>query len=206
MMKKFDNVEYDKRVKVINSGFAEFADYGVKRSSLNRILAASEVSKGFFYHYFKNKEELLLYLVEYAIQIVLVKLNRKNLLEVRDYIHRLQLGAIYKTEIAIDYPRMFDFLTMYSRAITIEKYMVMAQRMSGDFIPRMLTENIDYSLFRDDLKQDVALKVTNKYIAQVSAELSAHVDDWSLEQMIDYYDSELEDLKKVVYKRGDTNE
>jgi hypothetical protein len=24
--------------------------------------------------------------------------------------------------------------------------------------------------------------------------------------MIDYYDSELEDLKKVVYKRGDTNE
>jgi hypothetical protein len=84
--------------------------------------------------------------------------------------------------------------------------MVMAQRMSGDFIPRMLTENIDYSLFRDDLKQDVALKVTNKYIAQVSAELSAHVDDWNLEQMIDYYDSELEDLKKVVYKRGDTNE
>ncbi|MDC0558838.1 TetR/AcrR family transcriptional regulator [Candidatus Izimaplasma bacterium] len=198
----FKNIDEEKRIRIINNAFKEFASQGYRRSSLNTILKESEVSKGFFYHYFKNKELFYNFLLEYAILIIVEKLNTEKLIEQSDFIKRLQDGALHKIQIAKTYPKLFEFLANYYLSITPEEYLKFAEKISGDTAQRMLTENIDYSLFKDDVPIDVSMKVVHKFIGQVSYELQSKVNIWSYQKIAEYYSNELEDLKKVVYKKG----
>ena len=199
-----NNLEESKRNKIINSGYTEFAEQGYKRSSLNKILQEAGVSKGFFYHYFRNKEEFHNYLIEYSITVVADKLQSEQLIRESDFIQRLQNGAMYKIHISKKYPRMFDFLAIYYKSISHEEYLKIAERITGDLTQRILTENIDYSLFKDDLPLDIYMKMVHKYVAQISYEIGERINIWSIEQIMNYYSSELDDLKKVVYKKGDS--
>ena len=111
----FNNVELKKRNKIINKGLNEFSAHGFRRSSLNKILSSSEVSKGFFYHYFKNKEDFYNYLTNFGIDIILTKMNNTQLLEDRDFIRRLQSAAMIKNEIVMKYPNLMPFFRKQSR-------------------------------------------------------------------------------------------
>lgn len=202
MEHSFKNVDEEKQLIVINNAFKEFASQGYKRSSLNTILKESGVSKGFFYHYFKNKEVFYNFLLEHAILIIVERLNNAKLIEESDFIKRLQDGALNKIQVAKKYPKLFEFLADYYLSITPEEYLKFAEKVSGDTAQRMLTENIDYSLFKDDVPIDVAMKVVHKFIGQVSYELQSKVNIWTYQQIAEYYSNELEDLKKVVYKKG----
>ncbi len=202
MNHSFIKVDEEKRIKIINNAFEEFASQGYKRSSLNTILKESQVSKGFFYHYFSNKQVFYNFLLEYAIMTIVEKLNTEKLIEETDFIKRLQDGALYKIQVSKTHPKIFEFLAGYYLSITPEEYLAFAERISGDTAQRMLTENIDYSLFKDDVPIDVSMKVVHKYIGQVSSELQDKVNIWSYQEIAEYYTNELEDLKKVVYKKG----
>ena len=49
-----------KKDDIINSAIEEFGKYDYDRASVNAIIENSRTSKGTFYHYFANKEELYL--------------------------------------------------------------------------------------------------------------------------------------------------
>lgn len=199
----FDKLEDEKRNKLINSGYNEFAVHGVNRSSLNKILKNAEVSKGFFYHYFHDKEDFLNYLVSFAIKQIIDKMQNSNLLDDQDYIRRLQKSATYKTEVVLKYPKIMDFITKLYTENEAERLMKLSESLSGDFAKRVLTENIDYSLFKEDIPLPSALKLVNKYIAQLQTELLQKFPHQTFEEIASYYEKELEDLKSLVYKKGD---
>ena len=50
----------DTRNKIINTALKNFMSKGYEKTSLNEIVEECNVSKGAFYHYFKNKEELFM--------------------------------------------------------------------------------------------------------------------------------------------------
>lgn len=199
----FESVLEEKRMKLINCGYSEFAVHGVARSSLNKILKTSGVSKGFFYHYFEDKEDFLNYLVTFAITQILDKMNNNKLLEDPDYIRRLQKSAIYKTEIVVLYPKIMEFITKLYTENEAERLMKLSEALSGDFANRVLSENIDYSLFKDDIPLEAAMKIVNKYIAQLQTEMLAMFPKVPFAEISKYYESELEDLKTLVYKKGE---
>ncbi len=203
MEHKLDKIDEEKRKKLVNSGYAEFSALGLKRSSLNRILKNAEISKGFFYHYFENKNIFFDFLVEYGIKIIVKKLNDISILDITDFIQRLQSAALHKVVIAKEYPKLFDFLTAYLLEISQEEYFKMSDKITGNMTERVLTENIDYSLFKDDVPIDVAMKVVNRYIAQIQQEISTKIHIWDINQIMTYYNDELEALKSVVYKKGE---
>ena len=198
----FSHIEKEKRLNIINNAFNEFSIQGYKRSSLNTILKESGLSKGFFYHHFKNKEEFYQSLLEYAITVIADKMQNVGLIEEKDFIKRLQDGALHKIQVAKVYPSLFEFLASHYLSVTPEEYTKLTERITGDMATRMLTENIDYSLFKDDVPIEVAMKVIHKYLGQVTIELRNKVNIWTYKQIAEYYSNELEDLKKVVYKKG----
>jgi len=55
----------DTREKIILAAFKKFLDKGYENSSMNDLVKASQMSKGAFYHYFGNKEALLLATLEF---------------------------------------------------------------------------------------------------------------------------------------------
>jgi AcrR family transcriptional regulator len=59
----FLNLPDEKRNTIINAAIDEFAEYGLENASTNRIVAASGISKGSFYQYFEDKQDVVMYLL-----------------------------------------------------------------------------------------------------------------------------------------------
>jgi AcrR family transcriptional regulator len=59
----FFNLPDEKRNTIVNAAIDEFAAYGLENASTNRIVANSGISKGSFYQYFEDKQDIFMYLL-----------------------------------------------------------------------------------------------------------------------------------------------
>ena len=59
----FLNLPDEKRSVIIDAAIDEFAQYGLENASTNRIVANSGISKGSFYQYFEDKQDVFMYLL-----------------------------------------------------------------------------------------------------------------------------------------------
>ena len=60
----FFNLPIEKKERIINAAKSEFVEYSFNDASINRIIKNAEISRGSFYMYFENKEDLFLYILE----------------------------------------------------------------------------------------------------------------------------------------------
>src|SRR5471030_2622402 len=60
----FFNLPSEKQNKIIVVSKAEFSEHSFYDASINRIIREADISRGGFYLYFKNKEDLFLYIAE----------------------------------------------------------------------------------------------------------------------------------------------
>lgn len=203
MSNKFEQIDEDRFIHIVNIGFQQFAHMGEKNISLNTIIRKAEISKGFFYHYFKNKEEFYNYLTNYAIDIVIEKFKKEEILSETDYLERLKLSAIYKIELLEVYPALFDFLTSYYRTMTPEEYMELIKKKGNNFVNNFLYENIDYSLFKEEVPPQLVVKMVGRYNNQILLEIDSRTDLKSFKDKIDFYTCEIDEIKKIFYKKGE---
>ena len=61
---RFLNLEEEKRRRILEAAKKEFSSYDYDKVSINRIIQESEISRGAFYTYFPDKDDLLVYLFE----------------------------------------------------------------------------------------------------------------------------------------------
>lgn len=77
----FYNLPVDKRATIMNASKQEFSEYTFHEASINRIIKKAQISRGSFYMYFENKEDLFLYIMdEYQARIMkplFAKLNEQ---------------------------------------------------------------------------------------------------------------------------------
>jgi AcrR family transcriptional regulator len=59
----FLNLPEEKRRVIVDAAIEEFAEYGLENASTNRIVANSGISKGSFYQYFEDKQDVFMYLL-----------------------------------------------------------------------------------------------------------------------------------------------
>jgi AcrR family transcriptional regulator len=59
----FLNLSEEKRNVIIGAAIDEFAQYGLENASTNRIVSNSGISKGSFYQYFEDKQDVFMYLL-----------------------------------------------------------------------------------------------------------------------------------------------
>ncbi|MEW5939957.1 MAG: TetR/AcrR family transcriptional regulator [Chloroflexota bacterium] len=59
----FFNLPEEKRENIVNAAVDEFAEYGLENASTNRIVENSGISKGSFYQYFEDKQDVFMYLL-----------------------------------------------------------------------------------------------------------------------------------------------
>lgn len=60
----FLNLPEEKRKVIIDAAIEEFAEYGLENASTNRIVANSGISKGSFYQYFEDKQDVFMHLLK----------------------------------------------------------------------------------------------------------------------------------------------
>lgn len=59
----FFNLPDEKREVITNAAVDEFAEFGLENASTNRIVANSGISKGSFYQYFEDKQDVFMFLL-----------------------------------------------------------------------------------------------------------------------------------------------
>ncbi len=109
MIRKEIDLNNEKVIKIINAAFEEFAKFGKTKASLNKILKMAGISKGVFYHYFSDKEELFNYLLKYSTEIGIFKMNESIDWTNDDIIKRIFEITTYKLEVIREHPYMIAF-------------------------------------------------------------------------------------------------
>lgn len=169
---KFFNVEPEKQDRIINAAIKEFAQKGYDKASTNEIVKEAEISKGLLFHYFKNKKQLFLFLVDYCYETIAEEFYQKFPFDEVDFFNRMRQSVIIKMELSERYPDIFKFIqeAFMDDAAEIKPEMEKKLREMTDLNVNKIYEGVDYSKFRDDVDLQKILKIITWTFEKMSDE------------------------------------
>ena len=110
MNEKFFNLPKMKQQKIINAGYRIFSQNSYKKSPMSEIADSADISKSLLFHYFKNKQELYLFLWEKCTQITIKHMTKYGCYEQTELFEMMERGMKAKIEIMKKYPYMGSFV------------------------------------------------------------------------------------------------
>jgi len=187
-LEKFENLDKDKKQRIIDAAVEEFNLHGYTGASTNNIVKNAEISKGSLFNYFENKDNLFKYLFKVNIE-KLVWNFEKN----RNHIMNLTLIEAYKMFISMNIqfftenPKVFQFLAkaMTTSPEPIRTELQRKKREIQSFVVNNIIRSVDISYFRESLdKEKVAFMIltlldtlSNKYIEKYSGNIELLMND-----------------------------
>lgn len=208
-MEKFKSLDAEKQLKILDAALLEFAEQGYDKASTNRIVKQAGIGKGMLFYYFNSKKNLYEFLAEYSLDFVEKKYFSQIDLTETDFIERLRQTSKLKFEAQKESENVFNFLGTLMLTADFQlaphiqkKYETMQQQGNA-----MIYENVDVSLFRDDIDAEKVLKLIRWSIEGYQTELlhklqgqnTVSIDfDPYWEEFYEY----LEILRKSFYKKG----
>lgn len=157
----FEKIDEEKRLRIINATIKEFSEKGYDRASTNEIVKNAGISKGILFHYFKNKNELYMYMYNSSIKLLIEEYFEKIDFNEKDFLKRV--SSIIKLKIVLmeQHPEIFDFLI---KSIYIENVEIKAmldnnnKNMFEDMMGKIYSD-IDYSIFKDGIDLQKAMSI-----------------------------------------------
>ncbi|MFQ6733929.1 TetR/AcrR family transcriptional regulator [Virgibacillus tibetensis] len=159
---------------MLNAALQEFAENGYEQASTNQIVKHAGIGKGMLFYYFKSKKELYQYLIDYAINIMTKEFLSLIDVSEPDFIDRLRQIASVKLKFFNENPSVTNFIGSVYLADEV-KLPVHLQKQLTDLQSygySMLYENIDPTLFRDDINVDKAFRLIRWSIEGYQNELT----------------------------------
>lgn len=172
-------MEKDKRQKLLDAAINEFNERGYNEASLNRILKETGISKGSFYHRFKNKSELYLYIFEELKKMdyeIFGKLLGEQSLEPGrlNIFDLLKLTTDAGLELCLSRP---DYYIFYKRALneSVEEIRTVLASLNEQYLnqyalPLFINPGIESGQLRSDLSLD--------FYKSLITDMTRHVMDW----------------------------
>lgn len=166
MYRNFRNLTQEKQKKILAACIHEFAARGYEQASTNTMIKEAGISKGILFHYFQNKRNLFLYIVDHCFQEVLEEYNKYPLKETGDIFQRLIEFGVLKLKLYHAYPEISKILlealvnTPEELRLEIEtKY----SQLSKEFLPAFFQE-VDDSKFRKGVDTTKAIQILTLFL------------------------------------------
>lgn len=173
----FNNLDDAKQKRILNAALQEFAENGYEQASTNQIVKHAGIGKGMLFYYFNNKKELYQYLIDHAINIMTTKFFSLINMTEPDLIERLKEIARVKAEYLHENPNVSNFIATVFLNDEVNLPEDLENRL-GDVQKvgtTMLYDNIDPTLFRDDINVEKAFKLIRWSIEGYQNELTNRV-------------------------------
>lgn len=158
--KAFYNLNENKKVTILNAAKEEFKKYTYDQISINRIIRSIDLPRGSFYLYFKDKEDLYLYVLSEYHNIIL------------DYI--ISIAYKYNNNIIILYKEIFEKLTtLCSNDIILKNYILGLNYNIESKVIYEMVESLASKLVVSNIKKesliDILLLLTSILIHNLTA-------------------------------------
>ncbi|CAM4241777.1 TetR/AcrR family transcriptional regulator [Lacicoccus alkaliphilus] len=204
MRDAFKKLDPSRQAEILNAALDEFAQYGYKDASTNRIVKHAGMSKGMLYYYFENKEDVYFTCTEYTLERVRDELLSWDLPK-QGFIERSAAVAELKHKYYAAHPEISMFLShVYLEDTVPEKYRALQDALFNEGY-KALYADIDYSFFRDDIDHDVLMQLIkwtfdgySKHIGEVSRQGGSGAGDF--EKHFRAFGTYLDAMKKIYYK------
>lgn len=176
MNQKFFSLPPEKQRRIINAGLRVFATYDYKHASTDMIAREADISKSLLFHYFGSKKALYLYLYEYAMKLMIGRLQEVYEHVETDFFEFITAAQLQKMSMLYEYPDMTQFiLKAYlesSNDVSVE-IDTSFQGALADSMARLL-ERVDPSKFKESITVEQAFNVvvwlSEGYMKQLSSE------------------------------------
>lgn len=203
MNELFENLDKEKRDRIINASLKEFAAKGFDLASTNVIVKEANISKGTLFNYFDNKKGLYASMVDYST-LIIEKIYDVVDLDETDLFKKIEAIGLAKLNIQKRYPQVFDFLFSMATEDSKEVQNVNQTKINTiykDGFEKMY-ENIDYSLFKEGINVEKAVDILNWSLLGFGNRAMETID--SIEEVEQSYLKEWEEystiLKQAFYK------
>ncbi|CDX02241.1 TetR family transcriptional regulator [Desulfitobacterium sp. LBE] len=191
------HIPEDKKQRIIRAALEHFAKNGYKKTTMDEIVAAADISKGLIFHYFGNKKKLYLYLYEFVYGLVYDRIVKS--FEQKDLFERIRESERIKLAVVNEYPYVLDFLLSVRRE-TDESLREELSRIKVESFPPW-QETFQPGLDTSKLREGIDLEKVTKIISWTTdGLLSEHKDDFVLEDIFAEMDEYLNLMRKAFYK------
>lgn len=153
----FVELSEEKRKKIIGVAIAEFSKYGYENSSTNRIVQDAGISKGSLFKYFKNKDELFFYILDFVTQELIASLAQVIPVLPKGLFERIVKYSELEFTWYVKHPIECKLIaTAFTKSDTyIYQKVETRYSLKGQDIYYKLLEDIDTSILKWDKKKTV---------------------------------------------------
>lgn len=198
-----DKMDPTKKLNLINAALEEFGANRFEKASTNAIVKKAGISKGLLYHYFKTKDELFDYLIDFSMNAVAVPIAEKIGLKERDIIKRIEKIALLKLEIMAEYPGLASFSKVMYAGMDYEQIKEQVMKYNPIPIDMYYSHNVDETFFRDNIDVSMAVmtiqstleKIADGYLAKINMGI-----DEDLDAIITIFNQYLKHFRVTYYK------
>lgn len=156
----YNNLDKDKKERLIEACLEEFSHYTFSDSSINRIIKNCDISRGSFYQYFENKEdcymEILGIIAQEKYEIFKDVVKDESFSVFDDYINMLKQVRVWMER----QPRYY-------------KIGLLMQKDDSDFVAKLnennpsMSEYFNYLIRKDQEKGLIRKDIDSKLLAEV---------------------------------------
>ncbi|MBV1759381.1 MAG: TetR/AcrR family transcriptional regulator [Dethiosulfatibacter sp.] len=156
-----------KRDDIIQAAIEEFGKYDYNKASVNTIIENSETSKGTFYHYFKNKADLYLLLIQKVSTEKMKFLHASTDTNMTEG-SGLSLFELLKSQMesSIRFAAAYSDLAMFSSKVANETNQEIRKiiddeigNVTNEYFSDLVKQNIKNKTLRDDMPEEFVIKI-----------------------------------------------
>jgi AcrR family transcriptional regulator len=170
----FFNLPEEKRERIIEAAIDEFAEYTYHKASINRIVEKSDIAKGSFYQYFKDKKDLFKYIIELSSEkklqyLIHVTGNMENM-NFFQIIRELYIAGL---KFSKDNPKLAAIGQNFMKDTDVKlKEEILGENMpkSDNFFEQILRKGIE----KGEIVKDLDVKVVAHMITSLSVSIGEY--------------------------------
>ena len=202
----FEKLSDDRKDKIMLACMEVFAENGYEGASTNEIVKRADISKGILFHYFGNKKNLYLYVLDRTLDRVIDKFNTAYSVATSDLFERIALSAMIKLKLSLEEPLVYKliFVTFINTPKSIEDEIKQRYKRLYDIAIPMLLDGLDLSKVRSGIDPNKAIEVIVLFMEGFQAKYIEAYKNIPPEQALSLIDQLSEESKAYmdILKKG----
>lgn len=204
----FEKLPEEKKKKIIQACIEVFAETGYTGASTNEIVQKAGISKGILFHYFGNKKNLYLYILDKTLDKAVSELNSYLEHLPSDIFERIAVTGMMKLKMALEQPLVYKLLyvTFVNTPDSLKAAVLERYKKLYDIALPMIYNGIDYSRIRKGVDPQKAIEVVVTFMEGLQARYLEAYKNLTAEQSLTLLDKlksdsleYMEILKKGIY-------